>query len=479
LFQKSGSIASFASLQTQVDAAALAYAQSKVATFGAASCIKNPATDALRAIWLCLGEDVGGVDSIFTAPGNFSGTGVAKCTWAIEGALPGGITFQDNGNGTAELKGFANELGVFNFTVKALSSAGDTYSTVKVTVSVLGFVTTSPMSAGNVCSDYYLQLQANGGVPSFPGMTGYKFAMNTSFPGSLPNGLSMISGGRIVGKPAGTGTSQFALIVTDSVGQQCGMPFSLTIGAPATVPSWTTGGGLPNGHSGNNYFQFIGVIAGCPPYTLSILSGSLPVSLHLGKTGTGDWAITGLPGPSDVGSYSFTLKATDSAGQSITQPFSLTIDTTTIAHITCPCNSLITASGSQASGNDINGHPYDQNALNSLASVNAFNNLSAAGCPLCPGCTPGTVHVTTVPRTNATTPSPNLNGTSVTQTCNVSCWITGNGIGGWLGFGPHSLGAIGTNFANNMHNALGSYPSGIYGFYVDGAHTQLLFTLYF
>jgi hypothetical protein len=237
LFQKSGPAVSFASLQTQVNAAALAYAQSKLATFGSARCIKNPATDALRAIWLCLGEDVGSVDSIFTAPRNFSGTGVAKCTWAIEGPLPGGISFKDNGNGTAELTGTATELGVFDFTVKALSASGDTYSTIKVTVSVLGFITTTPLPAGIVGSDYYLQLQANGGVPP------YTFTMYISVPGSLPNGLSMISSGIISGKPVDAGTSQFALVVTDSVGQQCTQTVTITVagGCPQLLTTFNSG----------------------------------------------------------------------------------------------------------------------------------------------------------------------------------------------------------------------------------------------
>jgi hypothetical protein len=439
LFNKSGSIASFASSQSQADAAALAYAQSKVAGFGAASCIKNPATDALRAIWLCLGENVGSVDSIFTAPGNLSGTGVAKCTWAIQGALPGGLNFKDNGNNTSELTGTANESGMFQFTVKALSSAGDTYSTVKVTVSVLGFVTTSPLPAGNLCSNYDLQLQANGGIPP------YGFAIDSSFPGSLPKDLDIVLGGRIMGKPTGMGTNNFALVVTDSVGQQCRKPFSLTINAPATMPSFTTGGGLPNGHSGNNYFQFIVVIAGCPPYTLTILSGSLPVSLHLGKTGTGDWAITGLPGSGDVGSYGFTIQAIDNAGQSITQPFALTIDTTTVVTGSCANNPLITASGNSPTIIPPGGsRPTAGIEMTHAAAINdLINNLVNDGCN-CPPMSPiidSFGHSTLIHNTSAT--------------CTIFVSQTG-GYGGPFAIGPGAS----FNYATNYNGQIGNWPSG-------------------
>jgi hypothetical protein len=75
---------------------------------------------------------------------------------------------------------------------------------------------------------------------------------------------------------------------------------------------------LPNGAKGRNYSQTISVSGGLAPYTWSI-SGA-PSWLSLSASGV----ISGKPTTS--GTYSFTVKVTDSLGNTATQSLSIKVN---------------------------------------------------------------------------------------------------------------------------------------------------------
>jgi hypothetical protein len=77
---------------------------------------------------------------------------------------------------------------------------------------------------------------------------------------------------------------------------------------------------LPNGTEGSPYDTTVSATGGTPPYTWSISSGSLPSAVALAAT-TGN--INGTPSTS--GTFTPTLRVTDSANNALTQSYSFTI----------------------------------------------------------------------------------------------------------------------------------------------------------
>jgi hypothetical protein len=76
---------------------------------------------------------------------------------------------------------------------------------------------------------------------------------------------------------------------------------------------------LPNGAKGRNYSQTISVSGGLAPYTWSISGAPSWLSLNV-STGV----ISGKPTTS--GTYSFTVKVTDSLGNTATQSLSIKVN---------------------------------------------------------------------------------------------------------------------------------------------------------
>jgi Putative Ig domain len=73
------------------------------------------------------------------------------------------------------------------------------------------------------------------------------------------------------------------------------------------------------GFVGTPYSTALSAVGGTPPYSWSLVSGSLPPGLTLSTTGT----ISGTP--TALGSFAFTVKATDSVGGTSTQALTITI----------------------------------------------------------------------------------------------------------------------------------------------------------
>lgn len=376
LFTGSGAASDLATMQAHVNASALAYAKQKMQT--PPGCITMP-SNPLAFLAYCLNEQVGGAPGIFTAPPSFTGIGLSQCTWSVDGGLPPGLSFVDNGNGSAELKGKTTQCGIYQFTVTSYAASGDIYSKIKVTASVLGFQTTSPLPNANACTDYNVQLQACGGTPP------YTFVQNQFIPGQIPNGIDLQTNGKLIGKSNGMGTYNFVVVVTDSKQQQCSMPFALTVDPPATMPNIYTNTPLPTGHVGHAYFQQIGINGGCAPYQLVVSVGNLPTGLALSYyPGLSSWAVFGTP-TAVANPASFTLKATDSAGQVVSKAFTIIVDTDTVVTGSCANNSSIQSSGSSPPVTPPGGsRPTAGSEMTNAAAINnLITNLQALGCT-CP-----------------------------------------------------------------------------------------------
>lgn len=84
--------------------------------------------------------------------------------------------------------------------------------------------------------------------------------------------------------------------------------------------SITTSSPLPTGTVGSSYSQTLSATGGTPPYSWSLVGGSLPSGLSLGSSGM----ISGTP--SVVGTSSFTVRAADTTGLNSERNFSLSIE---------------------------------------------------------------------------------------------------------------------------------------------------------
>jgi hypothetical protein len=243
--------------------------------------------------------------------------GIGALTFSI--VLPGTGTLPQNlslNTTTGVISGTPiAPAGTFPFTVRVADTGGqqDTQAlSIRVTPSRPPQITTTSLPGGAVGQAYNRTLQATGGIGTL--------AWSVSA-GSLPGGLTLSSTGTILGTPAGTGTSNFTVRVTDSVGQPDTQPLSITVSPALTI---TTSSPLPNAQVGNPYSQTVQGSGGVPPFTWSV-TPSLPAGLSLNAT-TGN--INGTPAVGTQGFHSLTFTVQDSSAtpQTANALLSLTVD---------------------------------------------------------------------------------------------------------------------------------------------------------
>jgi hypothetical protein len=141
----------------------------------------------------------------------------------------------------------------------------------------------------------------------------------TADPSSLPAGLT-VAAGKLSGTPAGPGTNQVALTVTDVDGRTSAKTLALQILPPGTE---ITTASLPTGQRDEAYQAQLSVLGGTAPYTWSISSGTLHAGLTLDPA-TGE--ITGTP--TTGGNNSITFRVVGADNVPATKTLSLSISTT-------------------------------------------------------------------------------------------------------------------------------------------------------
>jgi large repetitive protein len=118
--------------------------------------------------------------------------------------------------------------------------------------------------------------------------------------GTLPPGITLSLGGVLSGTPSSAGTYT-ATINSQGASGAGVITYTFTID-PAITLSPTT---LPNGSTGTAYSQSLSASGTTSPYTFSLASGTLPTGLSLSGAGV----ISGTP--SALGTFNFTVRATD------------------------------------------------------------------------------------------------------------------------------------------------------------------------
>ncbi|CDH47361.1 putative Ig domain-containing protein [Candidatus Contendibacter odensensis] len=186
---------------------------------------------------------------------------------------------------------------------------------LKVGVAVPGTLkitppTTATATVGQPYSGVFL---ADGGVPP------YSWSL---LAGQLPQGLSFSSNGSITGTPAAGSDGVYSISVqaTDSKKQTGFATFTLTVGSGTSLK--VTMVGPTTATIGTLYSAVFQADSGIPPYTWELLSGlaSLPKGLVFDAS---KGLITGTP--TTEGTFSFSVQATDSKGQTGSGAFTITV----------------------------------------------------------------------------------------------------------------------------------------------------------
>ncbi|MGH9439054.1 MAG: Ig domain-containing protein, partial [Terriglobia bacterium] len=172
-------------------------------------------------------------------------------------------------------------------------------------------IDTASLPSGTTQNSYLAALEGSGGTAP------YSWSIGS---GQLPTGVVLNSAtGIISGTPTAAGTYNFTVQMKDPKGltasgllgiavalcSSCGTP-SLSI-TPSTLPAGTVN---------TAYSATLAAKGGTAPYSWSLASGALPTGLTLSSSG-------GIAGtPTNAGSYSFAIKAGDSAGHNVSHSYS-------------------------------------------------------------------------------------------------------------------------------------------------------------
>lgn len=250
-----------------------------------------------------------------------TGTPTARLAAASSPALPSGVTFTDNGNGTATIAGTppSGSQGAYAVTITAGNTAGMVSQEFRLTVSNAPAIT-SAATVTETAGTAFSYTVATTGYPA-PALTAT----------GLPAGVSLSDNGHGTGTLSGTNAvaaGTYSLTVTAANGGgSASQTITLTVNraGAGTVPAFTSP--ASDTVRAGTLFTFTattaGSILGLNLLTSVTEQGPLPAGLTLTvNTLTGTLVIAGTPTAN--GTYPVTLTATNSAG-TVTQAFVLTV----------------------------------------------------------------------------------------------------------------------------------------------------------
>ena len=239
--------------------------------------------------------------------------------------LPSGVTFTDNGDGTATLAGTpgAGTGGTYPFTITAANGVSpNATQSFTLTVDQAPAITSADAITFTV-----------GEAGTFPVTT-------TGYPGgptltlsdggaTLPSGVTFTDNGdgtaTLAGTPgAGTGgTYAFTITAANGVSPNATQSFTLTVDqAPAITSANATT--FTVGEAGTFPVTTTGYPGG-PTLTLSDGGATLPSGVTFTDNGDGTATLAGTPADGSAGTFPFTITATNGVAPSATQSFTLTV----------------------------------------------------------------------------------------------------------------------------------------------------------
>ncbi len=265
----------------------------------------------------------------------FSACCVSSYTWSVAGgsSLPPGLTLSSSGL----LSGTPTTSGNYTFLIQAADATNPSNVGTKSFVLQVTPITISTTSLpyGDVGVPYSASLTATGGSGTLT------WSLPILGATILPPGLTLSSNGTISGTPTSAGLYLIGPVVTDGSGNTSLEPLYLTIYQSGGPPlSLNLGTNLGSYAPGPNQQQIqLGATGGTPPYHYSITPGTpainglrvqdgQPLPGFFSATG-GTGALLGLLGP---GSYSTSIRVTDSTNATFDQPINFVVSSIDIVN---------------------------------------------------------------------------------------------------------------------------------------------------
>jgi hypothetical protein len=255
--------------------------------------------------------------------------------------VPPGMTFTDNGNGTATLSGTPTTAGTYAMPLSAASAYGTAQQTLTVTVQQAPAIT-------------------SGGSATFTVGTAGTFSVTTAGSpttaitesGTLPSGVTFTDNGNgtatLAGTPASGASGSYPITITaaNGVGSNATQSFTLTVNAAPTAPAITSGGSTT--FTAGTVGSFSVTTAGNPTAAITE-SGTLPSGVTFTDNGNGTATLAGTPASGASGSYPITITAANGVGSNATQSFTLTVNPATAPPVITSANSTTIAAGTAGS----------------------------------------------------------------------------------------------------------------------------------
>jgi hypothetical protein len=262
-----------------------------------------------------------------------SGSGGAlPYAWSVSPALPANLSF-DTATGAITGTPTTAATTTHTFTLRDSSAPSQTVEQpLSLIIEPPLAITTTSLPDASISSSYNEPVQTVGGIGALT------FSIVLPGTGTLPSTLSLNpTTGMISGTPiAPAGTFPFTVRVQDTSGQQDTKDLSVRV-TPTTPPQITTTS-LPSGTAGQPYSSRVQATGGIGALVWSVSAGSLPAGLNLNPSGPLGGTISGTP--LSGGSFNFTVKITDSVGQTDTQDLSINVTPLSITTTSLPPGSI-------------------------------------------------------------------------------------------------------------------------------------------
>jgi hypothetical protein len=235
------------------------------------------------------------------------------------GALPTGMTFQDNGDGTATLDGtpFAGAGGDYPLSFTATAVGGLTQTQTFDLV-----VRESPAFTSGDAVTFQ-----DGAFDTFTIVTSHDFPAATSLNavGTLPTGVTFVDNGdgtaTLSGTPTDPGNYPLTFTASNRVPVQVTQAFTLTVAISPTLPANLDSSFVAGVTSSVALVSTPGV----PAITTMSVSGALPDGITLTDNGDGTATLGGSATPDSVGSYPVTFNVGNGVSPNTTYAATVTV----------------------------------------------------------------------------------------------------------------------------------------------------------
>ena len=231
------------------------------------------------------------------------------------GALPAGLSFADNGNGTALISGTAAATGTSNLTIKASNGVSpDATQNYSVIVGQAPSFTSASSAAAAAGQPFSFTVKAGGYPAPSWGESG------------LPPGVTFTDNkdgtATLSGTPSTPGTYPVPLMATNAYGS-AQQTLTITVSQAPAITS-ANAATFTVGSQGS----FAVLTTGSPVASVKE-SGTLPAGVSFTDNGNGTATLAGTPAAGTTGSYPLTITASNGVSPAASQNFTLTVGAVT------------------------------------------------------------------------------------------------------------------------------------------------------